>query len=163
MAYSYTPFANENSIRLLHLEPGFDGTRLQASLSVHDLDGQFSYDALSYVWGNPDLNKSLSIDEQELRITYNLHTSLRHLRYPDRVRTLWIDAICINQQDLTEKGPQVALMGRIYRQADTVFAGSESSQQIGCRRYNFFTYSQRKHPDTWSNLRISIGPSLGMN
>ena len=120
MAYSYTPFANENSIRLLHLEPGFDGTPLQASLSVHDLDGQFPYDALSYVWGKPDLNKSLSIDEHELRITYNLHTSLRHLRYPDRVRTLWIDAICINQQDLTEKGPQVALMGRIYRQADTV-------------------------------------------
>jgi hypothetical protein len=96
MAYSYTPFANENSIRLLHLEPGFDGTPLQASLSVHDLDGQFSYDALSYVWGKPDLNKSLFINEQELRITYNLHTSLRHLRYPDRVRTLWIDAICIN-------------------------------------------------------------------
>lgn len=120
MAYSYTPIANENSIRLLHLEPGFHGTRLQASLSVYDLDGQFSYDALSYVWGTPDLHKSLSIDEQELRITYNLHTILCHLRYPDRVRTLWIDAICINQQNSTEKGPQVALMGRIYRQADTV-------------------------------------------
>src|SRR4051812_35088652 len=107
MAYSYTPMADENSIRLLHLEPGSDGTPLKASLSIHDLDRQFSYDALSYVWGTPDLNKSHSINEQELRITHNLHIILCYLRYPERVRILWIDAICINQQDGTEKGPQV--------------------------------------------------------
>ncbi|KAH6690806.1 heterokaryon incompatibility protein-domain-containing protein, partial [Leptodontidium sp. MPI-SDFR-AT-0119] len=100
---------NENSIRLLHLEPDFDGAPLKGSLSIHDFDGQFPYNALYYVWGAPDFNKSLSIDKQELRITHNLHAILRHLRYPDRMHTLWIDAICINQQDRTEKGPQVAL------------------------------------------------------
>ena len=33
---------------------------------------------------------------------------------------LWIDAICINQQDLKEKGHQVRNMGRIYKQASSV-------------------------------------------
>ena len=35
---------------------------------------------------------------------------------------MWIDAICINQQDLLEKSRQVAMMGEIYANADTMFA-----------------------------------------
>jgi len=36
------------------------------------------------------------------------------MRLPHTSRTLWIDAVCINQKDLLERGPQVALMGQIY-------------------------------------------------
>ena len=35
-------------------------------------------------------------------------------------RTLWADSICINQEDLAEKGLQIALMGRIYAKAKRV-------------------------------------------
>ena len=171
MAYSYTPIVNENSIRLLHLEPGFDGTPLKASLFIHDLDGQFSYDALSYVWGTPGLNKSLSIDEQELHITHNLHTILRHLRYPDRVRTLWIDAICINQQDHTEKGPQVALMGLIYRQADTVLCwlGELSTHRLWALQFLHLLaeeasrYLEQPENAHWAITGDELKPGLGAN
>jgi len=45
---------------------------------------------------------------------------LRRLRYPSKTRPLWIDAICINQQDRDERASQVMLMRRIYEQADRV-------------------------------------------
>jgi hypothetical protein len=80
-----------------------------------------SYDALSYAWCEPDLTELLLVDNQEVKISKNLHTILLHLRYPDRIHTLWIDAICISQQDGIEKGQQVTLMGQIYQRADTVF------------------------------------------
>lgn len=47
--------------------------------------------------------------------TTNLEAALRHLRLVDEPRLLWVDAICINQQDDNEKGHQVRQMGRIYQ------------------------------------------------
>ena len=55
-----------------------------------------------------------------LPITKNLGIALRHLRREDGPRYMWIDAICINQGSLTEKGPQVAQMSEIYRRANRV-------------------------------------------
>jgi hypothetical protein len=55
-----------------------------------------------------------------LRLTVNLHDALQALRYEDTIRTLWADAIAINQSDVKEKGHQVALMGPIYRDAQRV-------------------------------------------
>lgn len=52
--------------------------------------------------------------------TENLIVALRHLRYPDRTRALWIDALCINQKDEREKSLQVGMMGSIYRHAGRV-------------------------------------------
>ncbi|KAF2114513.1 heterokaryon incompatibility protein-domain-containing protein [Lophiotrema nucula] len=45
---------------------------------------------------------------------------LRHLRAPNKIRYLWVDAICINQDDAKEKSAQVKEMGAIYRQAKKV-------------------------------------------
>ena len=44
------------------------------------------------------------------------------LRYPKKVRKLWIDALCLKQEDLVEKGQQVRLMPRIYSTARRVLA-----------------------------------------
>jgi hypothetical protein len=49
-----------------------------------------------------------------LSVTKNLAIALRHLRLRDAPRTLWIDAICIDQQNIAEKGEQVAKMAQIY-------------------------------------------------
>ncbi|TID21262.1 HET-domain-containing protein [Venturia nashicola] len=60
-------------------------------------------EALSYAWGSND--DAVEIREQPnglLPITRNLSFAMRHLRYLDRSPTLWIDAICINQQTLTK-------------------------------------------------------------
>jgi hypothetical protein len=120
MAYSYAPLQNTNSIRLLHLRPSTGNSSLEANLASCGLEDCGFYEALSYVWGEPSLTELLLVNDQEFKISKNLHTILLHLRYPDKRRILWIDAICINQQDGIDKGEQVALMGQIYQQAETV-------------------------------------------
>jgi hypothetical protein len=73
----------------------------------------------------------LTLPNGVLKIKPNLAAVLRQLRLADALRTLWIDAICINQDDENEKGQQVALMGDIYRTAISVQiwlgAGSEAT------------------------------------
>jgi Heterokaryon incompatibility protein (HET) len=55
-----------------------------------------------------------------LSITANLAEALKYLRNSTAARLLWIDAICINQQDLEERGRQVRLMAKIYSRARRV-------------------------------------------
>jgi hypothetical protein len=53
-------------------------------------------------------------------VTRNLEAPLRHLRYENVSRRLWIDAICINQRDDIEKGYQIQQMQHVYRHARPV-------------------------------------------
>lgn len=55
-------------------------------------------------------------------ITENLDIALRHLRYEETPRYLWIDALCINQANEPEKSKQVANMGTAFKKADHVIA-----------------------------------------
>jgi Heterokaryon incompatibility protein (HET) len=83
------------------------------------------YEALSYVWGSNDnfstiLVKDGGISSESLLVTLNLIVALRYMRLVDRPRVMWVDAICIDQANDIEKGPQVAMMGEIYRLAERV-------------------------------------------
>lgn len=81
------------------------------------------FTALSYVWGNPNAPKSVLMDgKTRFWVTRNLYDALKSLRRPNEARAFWIDAICINQNDLDEKRLQIGLMRRIYRQAHEVLA-----------------------------------------
>ncbi|KAK5628910.1 hypothetical protein RRF57_004625 [Xylaria bambusicola] len=86
------------------------------------------YEALSYVWG--DLEDQISVGgENAITITKNLYLLLRSLRLPHRDRNLWVDALCINQSDHEEKKFQLALMKRVYQQAEKVIAYLPLSNQ----------------------------------
>ena len=119
--YSRLPLnQNRKGIRLLQLWPGRRSDKLCGALKVVSLEDQRSYEALSYVWGasNLDPKPSIVIDsESVIALTDNLFNALRRLRRRFRTRTLWIDAICINQDDLLERSHQVSFMGEIYRAA----------------------------------------------
>ncbi|KAJ3541188.1 hypothetical protein NM208_g4725 [Fusarium decemcellulare] len=76
--------------------------------------------ALSYVWGSPTPQRFITVNGAEFGVTPNLYAALIQLRRTQRIRQgfrLWIDAICINQDDLTERGQQVSRMRDIYRSA----------------------------------------------
>jgi hypothetical protein len=51
--------------------------------------------------------------------------AIARMRLPDADRVLWIDALCINQEDPEERGHQVTIMGEIYSngQQNLVYLG----------------------------------------
>lgn len=78
------------------------------------------YDAVSYTWGQSSLSKYMESDGETCSITDTIDDMLRFLRSPSDTRALWIDQICINQDDIQEKSHQVAMMGSIYSNAEHV-------------------------------------------
>ncbi|KAF2797108.1 HET-domain-containing protein [Melanomma pulvis-pyrius CBS 109.77] len=146
LPYRYTRL-EDGHIRLLDLSPGPPESPLMCSLRVTDLmkmvnvvntiDCQLRgrYEALSYVWGDPKVTEEICCAGQSLFITVNLGDALRRLRYIDKVRTLWADALCINQNDNKEKNAQIRLMGLIYWKARLVniWLGHETEENIKLR------------------------------
>ena len=121
--YQYTPLNDElQEIRLLILHEGDFSSEVSTSINVVPLhpDRFPTYEALSYVWGSTKRTVDISVDNDTLAVTKNLAEALKYLRYEDRPRTLWIDAICVNQQDLEERSRQVRRMADLYRLADRV-------------------------------------------
>ena len=113
---------SSTSIRLLVLcpEPHPEDHRIQCKLVIEDLESSPHYEALSYTWGVPDdLNFKIWVNGVHLPVRRNLLTVLRALRR-DKDRTLWIDALCINQEDVRERQQQVGIMGSIYMKAARV-------------------------------------------
>lgn len=79
------------------------------------------FSALSYVWGDPSDQKEIVVNGSTKRVTSNLLEALFGIAKPEGI-VIWIDAICINQEDNDEKGRQVGMMGEIYRKATEVVA-----------------------------------------
>jgi hypothetical protein len=113
----------ENIIRLITLLPGSDSTVIQCQLFTQHLAGKPRFDALSYMWGEPDqLGLSITVDDKNFAVRKSLWDALFFLREATEARVLWIDAICINQDDLEERSCQVRQMRRIFEQAENVLA-----------------------------------------
>ncbi|KAH6663423.1 heterokaryon incompatibility [Halenospora varia] len=79
------------------------------------------YIALSYIWG-PETRKSIMMSGFAYDIRENVWQALKHLRHQSQTIVLWADAICIDQQNITERNHQVAQMGTIYTLAQKVMA-----------------------------------------
>ncbi|KAK3684055.1 heterokaryon incompatibility protein-domain-containing protein [Podospora appendiculata] len=117
----YTPLDTARlDTRLFELFPGSRDDALRGSLRTVDLKTNPDYDAVSYVWGDPCPCFDLIIDGQLLQIGESLAKALIAMRLHNDSRILWVDAICINQQDLAERGHQVRLMPNIFSAAQTV-------------------------------------------
>lgn len=86
----------------------------------HPLEELPTYEALSYTWGTSSAQEFIYIDSKPLEVRTNLVTALRYLRREKEPRTLWIDAICIDQTNIPERNIQVQRMAQIYRQASCV-------------------------------------------
>ncbi|KAK0657799.1 heterokaryon incompatibility protein-domain-containing protein [Cercophora newfieldiana] len=119
----YTPLQTPNEIRILQLQPSNHVTKgaLPEAKVIHTAisTGQ-SFSALSYVWGVEKDEELLSCEGGKIRITKNLGQALRHLQHRHGLSFVWIDALCINQNDVPERNQQVKLMGDIYGTAKEV-------------------------------------------
>ncbi|EME81956.1 uncharacterized protein MYCFIDRAFT_18284, partial [Pseudocercospora fijiensis CIRAD86] len=75
------------------------------------------YDALSHCWGPQDFLCPLLLRDGIFPITRSVHDALQRIRYRNRDRYLWVDAVCINQEDDAEKSQQVSKMLTIFKKA----------------------------------------------
>jgi hypothetical protein len=114
--------ASTREIRLLEIQPGAAAAQVVCKLSHASLDDQPVYDALSYRWGLPSPNREILVNGAVFRVGSNLNSALHCLRLVDSPRTIWVDAICINQDNNAERGQQVHIMKDIYTRAKTVRA-----------------------------------------
>lgn len=113
----YAPLERRLDIRVLILEPARSwNNEIYCRLEVVSLaksDGRY-YEAVSYCWGSDEKSCSMKLNERPYYITDSLNEFLRYRREKDESVTLWIDAICIDQDNLEEKRKQVRLMRDIY-------------------------------------------------
>lgn len=118
---SYTTLdPNRRHIRLLYLSPSDETDIIRCRLQIVSLDDGPEFEALSYAWGDDNNPRAIELDGQPVQVTQNLYGALKHLRLDENERTLWIDALCIDQSNDKEKNHQVALMRQIYGKASLV-------------------------------------------
>jgi hypothetical protein len=146
-AYCYSPFTFR-LIRVLDMHQ--DDVKhngiptLQGRLHEISLDSPKSFDALSYAWENDPspLNKGKPIPNyilldgkpgephKPLEISKSCYIALQNLRDHHGVRTIWVDAICINQKNDSEKNMQLPLMNEIYGKARKVYIWLGESKEL---------------------------------
>lgn len=128
--HKYEPINTaEREIRVLDLLPSSQSTTLSCHIRTVRLsdDDSPQYEGLSYVWGFTETLIDVEVYDGpkhvgKIPVTENLAEALQYLRFIDTPRTLWTDAICINQEDLSERSKQVKLMGEIFSRAQRIIA-----------------------------------------
>ena len=111
----------EDQIRLLILTPGGWNGRIIGSLKMCRLQDEVEYTALSYVWGQKCADDPyLSVNDGSIQIRRSLFEAITELTSGVQELALWVDQICINQNDDNEKQQQIRLMSEIYVRAQRV-------------------------------------------
>lgn len=138
--YRHTPINTErDTIRLIRLKRGPITANISCELfeTLLSKDIGVTYEALSYTWGSSEPGQSFSdrddtqraqvaktvtivVNHLNFYVTPNLYLALHHLRDVENDRILWVDAICIDQNNDREKGHQVGMMRRIFEQSERV-------------------------------------------
>ncbi|KAI0015112.1 heterokaryon incompatibility protein-domain-containing protein [Xylariomycetidae sp. FL0641] len=122
------------TIRLLQILPGLPSQPVKCVLRTANLLQNHvpTYEALSYVWGSylSDVN-TITVDGKPFQVSPSLHQALVRIRRAQQVRTVWIDAICMNQTDYAERASQVTLMRDVYSKAERVIIWLEDDAPFG--------------------------------
>ncbi|THV46385.1 hypothetical protein BGAL_0390g00020 [Botrytis galanthina] len=112
------------AIRIFILSGGSGDSPINSSIlhvDLKDPSGAIRYEALSYEWKVASSDDPIIlVDGCEFRIRKNLYDALIQLRFVDKDRYIWIDALCINQSDHLERNRQVHIMKTIYKRAQRV-------------------------------------------
>ena len=169
MASIYQPLNfDKPEIRILKLAAAADkGLGIFCSLETVSLDDEVNYEALSYVWGTEPPSHQIHINGQAFSVRPNLHMALQRLRSTSTPRLLWIDAICIDQDNITERNHQVSRMRDIYARALRVLvwlgpSDIEIDEAIDAFSYPGIAGRLRRESLTQSPLHLPNSPNFGM-
>lgn len=153
----------QRNIRLLKLDPpcAEENNLLRETLEIVSLDANPVYDALSYPWG-PDKDHptcSMLCSGVKIPITKNCDDALRSLTRNLKLQHIWIDAICINQNDNNEKSQQIPLMRDIYGKAKRVLIWLGVKTQRSDDAICWVKYAARHH-GPYSSVKMRSFPGM---
>lgn len=145
--YQYVPLDPvADEIRVIILHPAQDES---APLVVHlghcPIRCEVRFAALSYRWGLSEETTTITAMGMKMQIRKGLAEALRSMRRKEHELPIWVDAISINQEDVMERGRQVARMGEIFDHASAIWSYTgpktdDSDEAI------FFIKELKKHP-----------------
>ena len=172
--FKYEPIDLEGpAFRLVQLLKG-NNDDIQCELFqawLHQSEGVISYEAFSYTWGSVEKTDNIKVNGRIMGVTQNLYLALRHLRFEDKDRILWIDAICIDQDNIKERGHQVQQMAEIYNKAERViiWLGTatyetkvvmDSMKQLQEESINYACNDWKVSDQRWVNIWLAVQPKL---
>ncbi|KAH7074281.1 heterokaryon incompatibility protein-domain-containing protein [Paraphoma chrysanthemicola] len=160
MTFKHKPIEPKTQMRMLILDPApsLDSQEpLRGRLQVIPLGTRDRYAALSYVWGDQSEQHELHLEGQVFMVGKNLHEALLHIRVggPTDICYTWIDAICIDQNNIPERNAQVAEMVTIYRTASwvVVWLGPGDEDTNAAMDYIKHRYDRNNNrPYPWAGL-----------
>jgi hypothetical protein len=148
---------SKKEVRLLELNPGPPEDEITCTTYNSSLPRKLYYETISYCWGDSAQLVPITLNKQSVCIPANAANALKQVRRVDEHRLLWIDVLCINQQDLVERAQQVCLMREIYSQSAKnlicLHASSESSPELALQSIHDVLAEARSATDEWRNLR----------
>ncbi|ROV98086.1 hypothetical protein VMCG_06966 [Cytospora schulzeri] len=155
-AFHHNPLLdNATHIRLLEVVDinHSEEINVKCKLTAWPVDSAPSYHAISYTWGDPDLTTTIIVNDQQMKVRQNCEYVLKQAHWHGgSSRYYWIDAICIDQGNLEEKGSQVVMMGGIYRKAAHVLAcvGRHADDS------DFLYGTLAAHEKTWVSISTAV-------
>ncbi|KAJ1328126.1 HET domain-containing protein [Microdochium nivale] len=119
------PSDSTSTIDAIPLAPGLESSSAQRNRLTRPQPSFAGYECLSYTWGSEEDPLPVYVNsppaseagDMVIKVTQNLEQALRHLRHTAKERVFFIDAICIDQSNTSERGEQVAVIGEIYQRA----------------------------------------------
>ncbi|KAI1662261.1 HET-domain-containing protein [Daldinia decipiens] len=158
----YPSLAQKYDIRLLRLSTSFSNDYLHGDLDVADLTNTHSFEALSYCWAgetnNNDKSKSIFIGAfwDIIPITRNCDSALRLLLSKGHLN-IWVDSICIDQEDPYERSHQVSIMRDIYSKASQVLVYiGPTADDSNDAMYALNMLSGAAEPDLSSSQKLGL-------
>lgn len=150
-SYQHTPLdGTQGRIRLLELLPQDTSSSMVWCRIWHSTINT-TYRCLSYVWGAAGNEETIMLNGKTFRCCKNLADFLKaaSLQYGLTSKALWIDAICIDQQNDIERSQQVAYMGDVYSKANEVLVWLGYDEKIA----SFFRFATRLAKETHSKCK----------
>lgn len=119
--YPGAAIGTSNLIRVLQLRSLEDG-QIHCKLKIVDVrPGRGpTYDALSYRWGDVADPNLIHCNGVSFKVQQSLFRALYQIWSQDPTLLIWVDAVCIDQNNLSELSNQVKFMGTIYQRARRV-------------------------------------------
>lgn len=111
-------------IRLIELKQAGFNQDVVCELSTWPLDTSPPFLAVSYTWGVAASNVEITVNGKSMVVRQNSRYALQQAFHQSKGQQqyIWMDAICIDQENNRERSLQVALMGDLYKRASTVLA-----------------------------------------